>query len=500
MTIGAAPRAHAQDPAILQQVTDLNKKAVEAYENLDMEEAAKFLREALQVCAKEGLGNHKAKARTHIHLGIVMVAGLKQRDRGIQQFKRALEIDPTIKPTKSLVNPEIQAAFEEAAKDMGGAPATPTPETPKPVVEAPKPTPVPETPPAPAAAADTSAPRVKGIQHTPVAEARPETTITIKAAVEAGLGQDKIILAYRPEGATDFLARDMEKDHRGWYVARIPIPATRGSVVSYYIEARTRTGTALGNNGTANEPHVISLSPDAPVAPPTGDDAAIAATPKHRPPRDPDEPGSVGSSEHRYWLSFGIGTGYGWAKGTPEVNQTDKKGQNIDFPGGFAPAQLLHLVPEIGFFMAPNLLLSLQGRLQLVTAATEVRDPSCPENKNSTTGVGVCTPAKGAIAILGKATWLLGKPAQLRPFFSLAAGGGEIRHLISIDNLRDCGPGRNAQCTDTVLGGVILVGPGAGFSYDLAKSWSFVASLNSLVGLPNPTVNFDLNVGMAVGL
>jgi hypothetical protein len=495
MTIGATPAAHAQDPAILQQVTDLNKKAVEAYENLEMEEAAKFLREALQVCAKEGLGSHKAKARTHIHLGIVMVAGLKQRDRGIQQFKRALEIDPTIKPTKSLVNPEIQAAFDEAAKDMGGAaPATPAP---APVVEAPKPPPPPE--PTPAAPAEAAAPRVKGIQHTPVAEARPETTITIKAAIEAGLGHDKIILAYRPEGATDFLARDMEKDSRGWYVARIPLPATRGSVVSYYIEARTRTGVALGNNGTANEPHVISLSPDAPVAPPTGDDATISTAPRRRPPPDEDDPRGP-RSEHRFWLSFGIGTGYGWAKGTPEVNQTDQQGRNIDFPGGFAPAQLLHLSPEIGFFMAPNLLLSLQGRLQLVTAATEVRDPSCPENKQSSTGVGVCTPAKGAIAILGKATWLLGKPAAFRPFFSLSAGGGEIRHLISIDNLRDCGPGRNAQCTDTILGGVILVGPGAGFNYTLSSSLSFVASLNSLVGLPNPTVNFDLNVGMAVGL
>lgn len=500
MTIGAVPRAHAQDPAILQQVTDLNKKAVEAYENLEMEEAAKYLREALQVCAKEGLGNHKAKARTHIHLGIVMVAGLKQRDRGIQQFKRALEIDPTIKPTKSLVNPEIQAAFDEAAKDMGGAAPAPAAEAPKPPVEAPKPPP--PAPEAAPAAAEGTAPRVKGIQHTPVAEARPETTITIKAAVEAGLGQDKIILAYRPEGATDFLARDMEKDSRGWYTARIPLPATRGSVVAYYIEARNRAGVALGNNGTADEPHVISLSPDAPAAPPTGVDegGAVATTTRRRATSDVDDVPSRGPSEHRFWLGLGIGTGYGWAKGTPEVNQTNAKGDPIDFTGGFAPAQLLHLSPEIGFFMNPNLMLSLQGRFQLVTAATEVRDASCPENRSSSTGVGICTPAKGAVAILGKATWLLGTPAPFRPFVSVSAGGGEIRHLISIDGLTDCGPDRKAQCTDTILGGVVLLGPGAGFSYDLSKSVSFIAALNSLIGFPNPTVNFDLNVGMAVGL
>jgi tetratricopeptide (TPR) repeat protein len=486
--IGAPARA--QDPAVLQKVTDLNKKAVEAYDNLDMEEAAKYLRQALELCAAEGLNNHKAKARTHIHLGIVMVAGLKQRDRGIQQFKRALEIDPTIKPTKSLLNPEIQAAFDEAAKDMGTAVAGTDVPKPAETTKPPEATPPPETP-APRAA-------VKGIVHSPVTDARPGTTITIKAQVEGAMGQDKIILAYRPDGATDFLARDMEKDQRGWYVARIPQPATLGSVVSYYIEARNRAGAALANSGTSAEPHVISLSPDAPVAAAPGDEAAVVATVHKKREADVEEPSSISSGEHKFFLSMGIGTGYGWAKGTPEVNQTDKNGQPVDFGGGFAPAQLLHLAPEIGFFMSPNLMLSLQGRFQVVTAATEVRDASCPDNKDIKTGVGVCAPAKGAIAILGKATWLLGPPAAFRPFFSLAAGGGEIRHLISIDGLTDCGPNGKTQCTDTVLGGVLLLGPGAGFSYELAKSVEFIASVNSLVGLPNPTVNFDLNVGVAV--
>jgi hypothetical protein len=493
MLWGRSP-VSAQDPAALQRVTDLNKKAVEAYDNLEMEEASKFLRQALELCAAEGLGNHKAKARTHIHLGIVMVAGLKQRDRGIQQFKRALEIDPTIKPTKSLVNPEIQAAFDEAARDVGGAPPTTAGGEPP---KAPEPAAPPPPPPAPEPAAEPAAPSVKGVVHTPVTEARPGTTITIKAAVEGGLGQDKIILAYRPEGATDFLARDMEKDARGWYVARIPQPATLGSVVAYYIEARNRAGVALGNNGTAAEPHVISLTPDAPP-PETAGGPMVSTTTTRRPVAGADDDEPQGARDHRFWFSFGIGSGYGWAKGTPEVNQTDKLGKPIEFPGGFAPAQLLHLSPEIGFFMSPNLLLSLQGRLQLVTAATEVRDRSCPDQDAQ--GIGVCPPAKGAIAFLGKATWLLGKPSAFRSFVSLSAGGGEIRHLISIKNLTDCGADRNQQCTDTVLGGVILVGPGAGFTYDLSKSLAFLVSLNSLVGLPNPTVNFDFNVGIAMGL
>jgi hypothetical protein len=489
----AAPaRAQAQDPG--QRVTELNKKAVEAYENLEIEEAGKFLRQALEVCAAEGL-NNRAKARTHIHLGMVLVGGFKQRDRGIQQFKRALEIDPAIGLTKQIVNPEIQAAFDEAKKEM--ALAAPAPPPPREAAKPPETAPAPEPPPAPAAEAPLAAARApRGIVHTPLTEARPSSTISVKAAIDPSLAQEKIILAYRPEGASDFLARDMEKDGQGWYVARIPEPATRGAVVSYYIEARNRGGQALAASGSATEPYVISLSGETARA--SGGEGPAAMVRQTR-RSDVEETVGAAGGDHRFWLSVGLGSGFGWARGTPEVNPTDKRGHKIELGGAFAPARLMHIVPEVGYFLAPNLLLSLQGRVQVVTSATEVHDPSCPENFDPAAKLGVCPPAKWALAVLGKATWLLGEPRRLRPFVSVAAGGGEIRHLVKV-NLNDCGADRHTPCQDTLLGGVILLGPGAGVSYDLGKALSAVVSLNSLVGIPNPTVNFDLNLGVALGL
>src|SRR5215207_4628906 len=86
--------ARAQDPEALARVRDLNKKAVDAYENLDLEEARKSLMTALEICATEGLNRHNLKATTHLNLGVVLVGGSKQRDAGTKQFKRALEIDP----------------------------------------------------------------------------------------------------------------------------------------------------------------------------------------------------------------------------------------------------------------------------------------------------------------------------------------------------------------------------------------------------------------------
>src|SRR5437016_11356632 len=106
----AAP-AHAQDPEALAKVKDLNKKAIDAYEGLEMEEARKFLMQALELCAAEGLNKHPLKATTHVNLGVVLIGGFKQRDGGIKQFRRALEIESSVRIAKRLNNPEIQSAF-----------------------------------------------------------------------------------------------------------------------------------------------------------------------------------------------------------------------------------------------------------------------------------------------------------------------------------------------------------------------------------------------------
>ena len=100
-----ATLAKAEDADSVQKVVELNKKALAAFANLDVEEATKLLKQALEICGTAQLEKHPAAARTHVHLGAVYVAGLKQRDQGMEEFKKALRIDPTIKVTKALLNP-----------------------------------------------------------------------------------------------------------------------------------------------------------------------------------------------------------------------------------------------------------------------------------------------------------------------------------------------------------------------------------------------------------
>jgi hypothetical protein len=483
--LAVSPGARAQDPEALARVRDLNKKAVDAYENLELEEARKSLMTALEICATEGLNRHTLKAQTHLNLGVVLVGGAKQRDAGTKQFKRALEIDPNIRVPKRLANPDITGAFNDAIREMsGGAPSAP---------EAPT-TPTPPTSTTPTPPDTTTAPKPSGpasataIVHNPVTDARPNEELPIKASIEETLRFDRVVLAYRPEGASDFLARDMEPETGTEYVARIPEPATRGGSVSYYIEARGRGGQALARNGSPDEPHVITLSG-------SGPGAGVAQVDSGE--RPGEEEGGMGGGGNRFWLAMGIGAGGGYAKGSPEVNPNYLDGtvaRPLDF-SGMAGAKLLHFVPEVGYFVSPKLLLSVQGRLQYTTGATEVHHPSCGDT-------AVCKPATGAVAVLGRATWFLGKGDKLQPYVSLLAGGGYIRYLVDLSQQlgSTCGPGAADTCRDTVAGGGLLAGPAAGILYGLTPDLFLSGGVNALLGLPKTAFNFDLNVGLGYRL
>src|SRR4029434_1498300 len=116
----------APDPdEAVDQITQMNRDAVTAFQAKKYEDARKVLKQALDLAAQAGLDKHPIKARTHIHFGIVAIVGFNQRDLGIKQFKKALEIQSDIGLTKSLVTPDLEKAFGEAKG--GGTPPPPPP-------------------------------------------------------------------------------------------------------------------------------------------------------------------------------------------------------------------------------------------------------------------------------------------------------------------------------------------------------------------------------------
>jgi hypothetical protein len=187
----------------------------------------------------------------------------------------------------------------------------------------------------------------------------------------------------------------------------------------------------------------------------------------------------------------GIGGGMGWSGGSAEVNP------EVKIPSGVHAASVVHLAPEVGYFVRPSVLLSLQARVQYISSTTGIADPTmtmCGSDH-------VCAPAHGALAVFARAAWFKGD-GNFRPYVAGMIGAGQIRHVASLPGRADCqvdgtGP---VRCVDTVVTGPVLVGAGGGLMVNLASAFALTLGLNAVVGFPSNTFNIDLNGGFALKL
>jgi hypothetical protein len=442
---GRMANAQANKDDLAATVAKLNKKALDEYDNLNFEEARKILKDALDFCKEAGLDQHPITARTNLHLGVVLLTGFKQRDAAARYFRKALEIQPDIKMTKSLANPEIQAAFDEVVASLGRGGGGGTTTT------------------AVRSGADS------GISHEPVMRASRGQGIPINVTLDPALTADKVVLSFRGAGSTDFTPHDMREATPGNFTAEIPAAATGGNQVAYFIEAQ-KGGAAVATLGSKASPMVTSLVGGGPVA-------GAVEHPKDRAPPPPSSSG--GAEASRFFLGLGVGSGIGWATGSGEVSSS-----HVASPAGFAMAQIVHLSPELGYFISPDLLLSVQARIQFLSGLT-----SCPQANCS-------SPPSTAIAAFARLTWLFGSD-KLRPYVSASAGGGRIRHVADFSWIMQCGPAGNSGCVDSIPAGSVLLGPGAGIMYAMSPNFGLTAGLNTQFGFPDFTFNVDLNLGIA---
>jgi hypothetical protein len=453
----------APDPdEAVDQITQMNRDAVTAYQAKKYEDARKILKQALDLASTAGLDKHPIKARTHIHFGIVAIVGFKQRDLGIKQFKKAIEIQSDIALTKALVTPELTDAFNEA-KGGGAGPTPPTP----PVASTPPEPPPPPKPATPAPAAEPDVP-ASGLVHEPVSEGKQGSAISVTVAVQNDLQFEKMILAYRPEGASEFLGREMKEVADGRYGAEIPTSATMGGAVAYYIEAEDANGAPVAARGSVDNPLTIRL---------------LGVGVSRHEDEDEEEEEDGEGPDHRYFVAMMAGSGIGWATGVGDTNHDVP----ID-PAGLAVSGLLQVAPEFGYWLNSSLMLSAQIRYEYITGGTDIYAPNKTYHA-----------ANYALAIFAKATWKYGE-GKFHPFFSLAAGGGRIRHVITYQRnatAQNCGPNHNETCVDTIGAGPVLLGPGGGAMYDITETASIVVQANSVLAFPDFTFHLDANLGVA---
>jgi hypothetical protein len=520
--------AHAQDQAAVEKIIQMNKKALEDYDTLEWESAKRTLLEALVAGKKAGLDNHPIMARTYVHLGAVYVSGLKDRQKGLQSFVRALEIDPSIRISKAMSAPELEEVFSEAlkqARPRGGTAAAPPPPPPPPPPAAEEAAPPP--PPKkkgfvmedesaaterkhPVMESETPAPRsrkgddsrepdlpvhINALDCPTPDEVPPEKSVKLRCAAAANLGLSKVFLLYRLPGSEEFGSVEMERTEKGWYQGKIPKKVVNGKSIQFYFEGRNAAGKPVVSNGRADSPNLILIREGA-AAKEAEEEAREAATDRGQAIDTEENPliddenrgpriylGKVDKSKigldtrygkRKWWIGLGVGTGYGYAKGDGLEARWDKQD---DYVPGLGWAGLGHLAPEIGYQVTPDFAISIEGRNQWI-----------PQPSKYSKFV-----AHGAQSVLARLLFYT-KQSQVRFFGALQAGAGEgFRFVLFPDP-------KQPQFKDTVRGGPFLGGAGLGLYWEMSHSFSFVTEVNGLAGFPMVSYVVDVNLGLQLNI
>jgi hypothetical protein len=516
--------ARAED--VEKQVAKMNKRAMDDYDALEFESSRRTLLDAIEKLRANGLDETPLAAKTYLNLGIIYINGFKDRNRGQQQFVNALRIKPDIKIDPAVETPELSEAYQAAAKQAAKlgkvTPTAPAKPAEKPA-EAPAETP-PETPPPSG---------VKGLQHVPVDESRPNTPIVVRAQLGSDIPASKLFVFFRVAGQGDFISAPMKNTKADEWVGVIPADAVQGKSLQYYLEARDARGRAVANAGNAPEPFIVALNDNAP--PPTNVPEVDVEDPllKERLAKQRRAEEKKSTRDHVFiFVEPGFGFGVEGAGNHTEVAwQFQTMGPHaqsyVPQPVGTTGVVIapFHLAAELGYLFNNHWAVSVLGRFQLVTGANA-----------QTVGANVQAPttkAFGAIAFLARARYRF-LDGRFHPYVHVDIGGGDIRHMLDITSAESdahplvdaytansynagnksvtlqsvCPPKTNPAaanpptCTDTIALGYFLLGGGAGIWYDVASHFAVILDLNLLgavgTGDHQSGLNIDVQAGVGV--
>ena len=472
-----AKAADAADPAA--KVQKMNRYAMQLFDDLNYALAEKTLLDALGIVEKSNLGSGPAGLATNGNLAVLYSVGLRNPDKAVFHFKKALAIKPDLKMSKQRATPETEANLARAKAEMAGGAA--------PAAAAPK-----QGESAGEAESDIA------IKCPTGGEVKAGDELTLKCLTAAELHPAAVMLYYKPNGADQYEVLQMTKSGTSGvatvWVAKIPASQTKAKWIPVYFEARDASGAILASSGRVDSPSVISVkggeaAATATVAAGEGDNADGEEEEGEEEGEEIDDDNPLARMEkERYrehqgskgtwWLGFGLGSGVGYASG----NSTETfPTQKIGFSPGIALAFLGHAVPEIGYFVGRNTALALTGRDQLILGGWKG------------------TPW-GANAVLLRLLFFTDGDEKIRWYFAAAAGWGDAFRLQVNAQTQKLDKDGNVVAVlpfkDTVKGGPWAAGIGGGMLYKLNRRWRWTVDTQALLGFTNYSAVLDLTTGL----
>jgi len=224
-----------------------------------------------------------------------------------------------------------------------------------------------------------------------------------------------MVLAYRPENATEFLGRVMKEVTQGNWTGDIPATAHDRQSRRLLHRGPGQDDATLGTKGTADDPIIIVLR--------------VRARPRRA------GLGRAGRRTRRggpsWFVGLGLGTGFGYATGERRGERRRQALARVRWPRRSGTCSGDRLLPE----PEPDL-------IRAAASAALSRAPRISRRRRRirrTAGSdGVCSAAKNAVAGFAKLTYLIGE-GTLRPYVSGAVGGGQIRHVATFPYVTLCG-------------------------------------------------------------
>ena len=468
----------------VEKVQKLNRYAMQLFDDLNFALAEKSLLEALGILEKNNLASAPASLSTHGNLAVLYSVGLKNPDKAVSEFKKALAIKPDLKMSKQRATPETETALSRARAEMGMAPAA----------VAPKPAPVKETTPEPRHSESGGA-----LKCPDGGEIQAGDDVTLKCLSSGGRAA-QVTLYYKANGSDDFKALPMEKgDSSGGtttWTATIPGSDTNSKWVPMYFEAKNDAGSPVASSGRADSPNVITVkggeSGSGEASPRNGGEGDEEGEDDGEGEEEIDDNNPLARLENErrreregsrgtWTFAGGLGSGFGYAAG----KSTEAFGnQGVQFKSGLAPAYLGHAVIEIGYFIGRNTAMTLTGRHQWIPGSKYGPNPT--DRK-----------ASGAHSALLRFLFFTEREGRLRWYYALAAGGGEGFRLRVNATINDDQGRPTGKIDDTVRGGPFVVSPlGGGMTYRITKRLHWTVDTQLLFGIPKYSTVLDLTTGI----
>ena len=472
----AAPAAEgkadaAADPVA--KVQKMNRYAMQLFDDLNYALAEKTLLDALAIVEKSNLASGSAGLATHGNLAVLYSIGLKNPDKAVFHFKKALAIKPDLKMSKQRATPETEANLARAKAEMSGSMAVRKP-----------------------AQAAVEASADAGIKCPTGGEVQAGDDVTLKCLTSAEVRATTVMLFYKPSGSDEFQVIEMTKSGTSGgtttWVGKIPGAQTKAKWIPVYFEARDDSGISLAASGREDSPSVIALkggdAGSAPVASaPAGEGQNAEGEEEEEEEEgeeiDDDNPLARLENERRrehegskgtWWVSGGVGAGFGYA----HANSTEAFGKyKVGFNPGLA-ASVGHGTVELGYFIGRQTALSLGGRFQRII-------PPGP------TGT-----ATGALTGLLRVLFFTEDQGKVRWYFAGAVGGGEGFRFQVDATVTDASGKPIGTVKDTVRGGPYVAGFGGGMLYKLNRHLRWTIETQALLGFPHYSAVLDLTTGL----